>query len=133
MFINSFRRFEYTCVNPNRGTMNPAKRLGLYLRHHRKAHGLTQEHLAELCDLTPEHISAIERGRRYPSMKTLIRMADVLQVTLAEAFQFQKPRPKPKTKPLTEKDSAIKGLVRVLVRWSVRDIRLFTVIARRMR
>ncbi len=113
--------------------MNPAKQLGSYLRYHRKAQGLTQEHLAELCDLTPEHISGIERGRRFPSMKTLMRLADVLQITLAEAFQFQKPRPKPKSKPLTEKDRAINGLVRVLGRWSVRDIRLFTVIARRMR
>lgn len=115
--------------------MNPAKQLGTYLRQHRKAQGLTQERLAELCDLTPEHISGIERGRRYPSMKTLVRMADVLQITLAEAFQFQKPRPlpKPNPKPLSNKDRAINLLARRLSKRTEKEIRLISDIARRLR
>jgi len=107
--------------------MKTSRQLGEYLQRIRKARGLTQERLAELCDLTPEHVSGIERGRRYPSMKTLLRMAEVLRISLSEAFRFQEP------KPLTEKDRAIITFNRLLANRSVKDIRFLTELAKRIR
>jgi len=107
--------------------MKTSRQLGEYLQRLRKARGLTQERLAELCDLTPEHVSGIERGRRYPSMKTLFRMAEVLRISLSEAFRFQEP------KPLTEKDRAIITFNRLLANRSVKDIRFLMELAKRIR
>lgn len=49
------------------------------LRRHRQAGGLTQDELAERSGLSPEAISALERGfRRYPQRGTLTALADAL-------------------------------------------------------
>ncbi len=106
--------------------MNPSKQLGSYLQRIRKARGLTQEKLAELCDLTPEHISGIERGKRFPSIKTLFRLADILRFSLSEAFQFQTP------KPLTKIERAIHSLNRVLVKKSEKEIHYLFEMAKRL-
>ena len=105
--------------------MTASRQLGEYLRRKRKALGLTQERLAELCDLTPEHISGIERGRRLPSVKTLLRMAEALNVSLPEAFQFQKLRP------LTEKNRAITVLNQMLAKRTLNEIRYLTEMTKR--
>lgn len=107
--------------------MKTSRQFGEYLQRLRKARGFTQERLAELCDLTPEHVSGIERGRRYPSMKTLLRMAEILRISLSEAFRFQEP------KPLTEKDRAIIALNRLLANRSVKEIRFLIGLAKRIR
>ena len=44
--------------------------LGKVLSFLRKERGLTQEKLGESCDLHPVHISAIERGKKKPSIQT---------------------------------------------------------------
>lgn len=106
--------------------MNTSRQLGEHLQRLRKARGMTQERLAELCDLTPEHVSGIERGRRYPSMKTLLRIAEVLRISLPETFRFQEP------KPLTEKDRAIIAFNRLLAKRSVKEIRFLMDLTRRM-
>ncbi len=46
--------------------------------------GLTQEKLGELCNISPDYISEIERGRKIPSLKRLIIIADVLNVSIGE-------------------------------------------------
>jgi DNA-binding XRE family transcriptional regulator len=48
----------------------------------RKRKGLTQMELAELVGVNRFHISKIERGKRMPSVKLLIKIADVLNVSL---------------------------------------------------
>jgi DNA-binding XRE family transcriptional regulator len=48
----------------------------------RKRKGLTQMELAELVGVNRFHISKIERGKRTPSVKLLIKIADVLNVSL---------------------------------------------------
>ncbi|OUO92755.1 helix-turn-helix transcriptional regulator [Cloacibacillus sp. An23] len=45
--------------------------------------GLTQERLAEEVDLSPGYVSEIETGKKRASMKTLQKIASVLDVPLA--------------------------------------------------
>ena len=54
------------------------------IKKYRIARGLTQEKLAELCDISPDYISEIERGRKIPSLKRLIIIAEQLNVTLGD-------------------------------------------------
>ena len=39
---------------------------------------LTQEQLAEMVDLSPSYISAVERGAKTPKLETLIELANTL-------------------------------------------------------
>ena len=55
------------------------------LRLLRKARGLTQARLAELLEINPRAYNRWERpGGNVPHLETLIKLADILQVTLDE-------------------------------------------------
>jgi len=56
--------------------------LGSRIRCARKNNHLTQEQLAEACSLSDAHIGHIERGTRIPSLETLVRLSEVLCVSL---------------------------------------------------
>lgn len=58
--------------------------VGDNVRRHRHAKGLTQEQLAFEARLDLTYIGGIERGRRNPSLLAMVRIADALEVTLAE-------------------------------------------------
>jgi len=55
--------------------------LGLNVRKWREEKELTQEALAERADLDPTYISGIERGKRNPSVLSVLRIARALGVT----------------------------------------------------
>lgn len=61
-------------------------RVGTRLRKIRKFHGLTQERLAELADLSVDAVSALERGRALPSFETLEKLAAALGVPIHHFF-----------------------------------------------
>ena len=46
----------------------------------RQQAGLTQEQLAALVECTPQHISAIERGAKTPTLETFVAIAAALRV-----------------------------------------------------
>jgi transcriptional regulator with XRE-family HTH domain len=50
----------------------------------RDAHGFSQDKLAEKADLDRTYVSGIERGVRNPGIKTVIRIAKALNVTVGE-------------------------------------------------
>lgn len=50
-----------------------------YIRDWRKSRGLTLEQLAERIDMTPSHLSMLERGHRGYAQETLEAIADALQ------------------------------------------------------
>lgn len=52
------------------------------IKYFRNLRGLTQEKLGELCGISHDYISEIERGRKVPSLKRLIIIAEQLEVTL---------------------------------------------------
>ena len=53
---------------------------GKILRKHRLQQKLSQENLAELANLDRTYISQLERGLKSPSFKTLIALAQALNV-----------------------------------------------------
>ena len=57
------------------------KDVGLRIKKTREAKGLTQEELAALVDLSPTHISVIERGQKIPKLDTLVAIANALDVS----------------------------------------------------
>lgn len=56
--------------------------IGHRIRKYRIEHGLSQEALSEAADVTPAHFSHIERGNTKPSLPTLIRIANALNVSI---------------------------------------------------
>lgn len=56
------------------------------LKLHRKRLGLTQEQLAERCDLTPKYITSLEIGRRFPSSDTLLALSRALGIRPYQLF-----------------------------------------------
>ncbi|NLZ54524.1 MAG: helix-turn-helix transcriptional regulator [Thermoanaerobacteraceae bacterium] len=48
----------------------------------RKLNGITQKALAERIDITREHLSAIENGRKYPSISLLKKIAKELNTSI---------------------------------------------------
>ncbi len=62
--------------------------LGANVRALRIQQGLTQEQLAEKCDLHRTYIGAIERGDRNISLKNIVRLADVLEVAPADLLKI---------------------------------------------
>ena len=54
------------------------------IKKYRIARGLTQEALGNLCQISPDYISEIERGKKIPSLKRLIIIAEQLGITLGD-------------------------------------------------
>ena len=65
--------------------MDKRDRFAVNLRHARKAAGISQEELAERCELHRTEVSLLERGGREPRLGTLIKLATALGTT-AEAL-----------------------------------------------
>lgn len=63
-----------------------ASDVGLRLRDFRQERGLSLRALAELCDLSPNTISLIERGTSSPSVSTLQRLATALGMPITSFF-----------------------------------------------
>lgn len=57
-------------------------KLGSRIREQRKKKGLSQETLAEMCDLGVSYIGIIERAEKRASIVTLVKIADALQVSM---------------------------------------------------
>jgi transcriptional regulator with XRE-family HTH domain len=65
--------------------MDKRDRFAVNLRRARKAAGISQEELAERCELHRTEVSLLERGGREPRLGTLIKLATALDTT-AEAL-----------------------------------------------
>lgn len=63
------------------------KAIGQRIKRAREKNQLTQEQLAELVDLSPMHISVIERGAKPPKLETLINIANALGVSTDTLLQ----------------------------------------------
>ena len=62
--------------------------LGRRIKELRKLRKLSQEELSEQVNIDPKHLSRIEVGRGFPSLDTLKRLADVLNVDIKDLFEF---------------------------------------------
>lgn len=59
------------------------EQLGINIREHRKKLGLSQFELAEKSDVSPSFIGYIERAKKTPSLKTILKIADSLNVSMS--------------------------------------------------
>lgn len=69
--------------------------LGERIRARRRELGFTIEQLAEKTDIGYNHLSNIERGKKLPSLKTFIKIVNVLDITsdivLKDPVEYIKP------------------------------------------
>ena len=61
-------------------------KIGLKIAYYRKLQGMTQEELAEACDLSSGYVSQLEAPNCFvcPSLKTLFKIAEVLGTTVSK-------------------------------------------------
>ncbi|MEI7638997.1 MAG: helix-turn-helix transcriptional regulator [Syntrophus sp. (in: bacteria)] len=60
--------------------------IGLRIGDIRRKKGITQEYLAGKMDIDPKYLSSIERGKENPTLNTLIKLSQALDVDLGEIF-----------------------------------------------
>ncbi|MFZ5988054.1 MAG: helix-turn-helix domain-containing protein [Bacillota bacterium] len=58
------------------------RKLGQRIRETRISNKYTQEKLAELCEISPTFLSAIERGNKKLSVETLVRISSALEISV---------------------------------------------------
>lgn len=66
--------------------MNIKAVFGANIKYYRKKRGLSQEQLAEMADITPKHLSAIETGAAFVSAGLLEKLSRVLKVSSSVLF-----------------------------------------------
>lgn len=59
---------------------------GKRIREERRHHGLTQQDLAEKARTSTNYIGHVERGTKRPSLRTLKKITDVLEIQLKDLF-----------------------------------------------
>jgi len=62
--------------------------LGARIKELRRSRKLSQEELAEIIGVEPQHMSRIESGRSYPSLDRLEKISIALKVPLKDFFEF---------------------------------------------
>ena len=64
-----------------------AKTVGEVILDYRKKKGISQEALSGLADIGRTHLSAIERGERKPTLETLYRICNALDVKMSDVVK----------------------------------------------
>ncbi|MDR0302905.1 MAG: helix-turn-helix domain-containing protein [Treponema sp.] len=65
------------------------KLLSFNMKLHRKRLGLSQAKLAELIDVSDNHIALIETSRRFPSITMLEQLAAAMNIDVLELFSIK--------------------------------------------
>jgi len=66
--------------------VNKKQMLGARIKEIRNKKGFTQEQLSEKMEINPKYLSSIERGNENPTLNTLIKLSESLEVDLGEIF-----------------------------------------------
>jgi len=69
--------------------MQLKKELGKNIQKIRKLRHLTQEKLAEGIGVEINSISSIETGKYFPSPENLVKISEILNVSLSDLFNFK--------------------------------------------
>lgn len=78
-------------INHNGLMVDPkavSKKLGKRIQEVRSSRGLSQEQVALEAGLNRAYVGYIERGERNPSIQTVAKIANTLQVPIDELFRF---------------------------------------------
>ena len=62
------------------------KIIGKRIQYFRKKKGITQEQLSELIEISPHHLSALERGAYNIKLGTLVKILNILDCSADEVF-----------------------------------------------
>ena len=92
-FISCYSIIIFCPIFDNILMSNIKKLLGNRIREIRRSKNLTQEKLAELVGIGTPNISYIETGKYAPSMDTLEKIAEVLEVKPFELYMFEPLKP----------------------------------------
>ncbi len=87
LFLIFFGYNTYNCIfigkeGHRMQTIIDYKAMGNRIRLARKSKKISQERLAEICSLSAAHIGHIERGTRIPSLDTLFKISQSLDISL---------------------------------------------------
>ena len=63
-------------------------KLGRNIFYARKAKGISQNQLAEMLDISREHLAKLETGKRRISLKLLFVMSEILEVSESKLLEF---------------------------------------------
>ena len=69
--------------------MSRLKLLGQNIKKYRKQNKLSQNQLAELLDISREHLGCIEIGKEHISLRKLFLIADILKVPVKKLIDFE--------------------------------------------
>ncbi|WP_077533515.1 helix-turn-helix domain-containing protein [Massiliimalia massiliensis] len=61
--------------------------VGKVIAYYRMKSGVSQEVLSGLADIGRSHLSAIERGKRKPTLETLYRICTALNIKMSTVIQ----------------------------------------------
>lgn len=64
------------------------QKLGSNIKKYRIQKQLSQEKLSELLDANPKFVGHVERVERYISLKKLIQLSKILDISLEQLFKF---------------------------------------------
>lgn len=67
--------------------MDIEKQIGINFARIRREKHLTQEMLSEMTNLSQQYLSDMERGKRNPTVKTIQKIADALEVPFLELLK----------------------------------------------
>lgn len=67
--------------------MVDAKIVGEVIKSYREEKNLSQEVLSGLADIARSHLSMIERGTRKPTLETLFKLCDALEVRPSQVVE----------------------------------------------
>jgi transcriptional regulator with XRE-family HTH domain len=65
---------------------------GQVLRELREENKISQEKLAEYCDLDRTFISLLERGQRQPSLSTIFKLSEALKIKSSKFLEIVESR-----------------------------------------
>lgn len=66
------------------------KKVGLNIRLERVKRGISQEILADMAGIARSTMGIIERGEQSPSLQTVAKVANALQIDMYKLFLFEK-------------------------------------------
>lgn len=93
---------------------NIKRLLGARIRELRKLNKLTQEQLAEKCNIEIPSLSNIENGKNYPNHETIEKLANGLNVQIFELYIFEHLIEPDNKEMLLEVNEALKSNKRLL-------------------
>ena len=65
-----------------------SKILGIRIRQLREGKNITQQNLAEMCNIEKSNMARIEAGRTNPTLHTMYKISSALKIPLTELVDF---------------------------------------------